>query len=160
MKPEAKLEAILFFNSEPVATGKLAKLLNVKKEEIKTIADNLKQRLDQDSGLTLISDGQSYQLATCQEFAPLAEQITKEELGEELTPAVMDTLAIIAYKGPISRADIENLRGVNSVFTLRKLLIRGLIVYEKDLYRVSVELLKNLGISDPCQLPEYHHDEE
>jgi len=160
MKLETHLEALLFLHSEPISATKIAKLLDIKKEEVKAIVENLKKRLDQGSGLTLVSDGQSWQLVTRQEFAPLVEQITKKELSEELTPATLETLAIIAYKGPISRVKIEHLRGINSVFTLRKLLMRGLVIYEKDLYRVSFDLLKKTGLTDLNQLPEYQKYKE
>lgn len=152
----AQLEALLFVCGEPIAIGKIAKITGEKEEVIKSAADGLRQKLiANDSGLTLIIDGRQLQLVTRPELAPLVEKLVKEEFNEELTPAVLETLAVIAYRGPISRLTIEHLRGVNSALTIRRLLIRGLIAKENDLYRASFDFLKQLGITDTGQLPEY-----
>lgn len=152
----AQLEALLFVCGEPTTVGKIAKIIGEKEEVIKSAADGLRQKLiANDSGLTLIIDGRQLQLVTRPELAPLADKIVKEEFNEELTPAVLETLAMVAYRGPISRLAIEHFRGVNSALTLRRLLIRGLIVKENDLYQISFDFLKQLGITDIGQLPEY-----
>jgi segregation and condensation protein B len=86
----------------------------------------------------------------------------KEELTEDLTPASSETLAIISYLGPISRAKIEYLRGVNSSLILRNLTMRGLIEKVSDdnrssafLYRITFDLMKHLGIEKKEDLPDY-----
>ena len=101
-------------------------------------------------------------MATLPEFAPLVEKLTKGEMREELTPATQETLAIIAYAGPIGRNEIEYIRGVNSSFTLRNLLIRGLIDRAPDpnranayLYALSIDVLKYLNIQKTEELPEF-----
>ena len=66
-------------------------------------------------------------LVAANEFAPLIKEMIKEDIEEELTPAALETLSIIAYRGPMSRAEIEDLRGVNSIYILRQLLLKGLI---------------------------------
>lgn len=152
---DKKMEAVLFLSADSVTNERIAKLLEIKKEEVSVTAKKLKQRLEADSGLTLVSDGQSWQLVTKKELNSFAEQITKEELGEELSPALLETLAVIAYKGPISKVGVEHLRGVNSGFSLRKLLIRGLIQSEGELYKASVDFIKKLGLNEQNQLPEY-----
>ena len=95
-------------------------------------------------------------------ISKLLEEITKQEFTEALTPASLETLSIVMYSGPISRADIEYIRGVNSSFTLRALLMRGLAERETDpkrgnayLYKASFELLRHLGLSKNEDLPDY-----
>jgi segregation and condensation protein B len=102
------------------------------------------------------------QLVTKPEHHELVSQFLKEEMTEELTPASLETLAIIAYMGPVPRAKIDYLRGVNSLFTLRSLRLRGLIERISDpensngfLYQASFDLLKHLGVPKEAQLPEY-----
>jgi segregation and condensation protein B len=101
-------------------------------------------------------------LGTAQELSPLIEQLTKEELSRDLGKAGLETLSIILYQGPISRADIDYIRGVNSQFIVRNLLIRGLIERvdnPKDarsfLYKTTLQLLSHLGVSKIEDLPEY-----
>lgn len=161
MDLSAKIEAILFWKAEPVSIKKLASLLNEKPATIKdgltSLESNLKGR-----GLTLVQTDEEVMLGTSKEFSPLIEQLTKEELTRDLGKAGLETLSIILYQGPISRADIDYIRGVNSQFILRNLLIRGLIERvdnPKDarsyLYKTTLQLLSHLGISKIENLPEY-----
>ena len=113
-------------------------------------------------GLTLIQTDTEVMLGTAKEFSPLIEQLTKEELSRDLGKAGLETLSIVLYQGPISRADIDYIRGVNSQFILRNLLIRGLVERidnPKDarsfLYKTTLDLLAHLGISKVEDLPEY-----
>jgi segregation and condensation protein B len=101
-------------------------------------------------------------LVTRQEAAPLIEGLVKEELSRDLGKAGLETLSTVLYKGPISRRDIDYIRGVNSQFILRNLLVRGLIEKITDakderrfLYRPTFELLQSLGVSSVSDLPEY-----
>ena len=101
-------------------------------------------------------------LGTAKELSPLIEQITKEELIKDLGKAGLETLSIVLYQGPISRAGIDYIRGVNSQFILRNLLIRGLIERVDNpadsrsfLYKPTLALLSHLGISSIAELPEY-----
>jgi segregation and condensation protein B len=161
------IEAILFVYGEPMEIKKLAKLLKTSEAAAKEAIKGLEQQLAAENrGLKLISKdspaGISVQLATKPEFAPLLENFIKEEFKENLTPASLETLSLIAYMGPISRAQIDYYRGVNSAFILRSLLIRGLIERRLDpkktnvyLYELSFDLLKYLGISKVEDLPEY-----
>ena len=85
-----------------------------------------------------------------------------EDIKEKLTPAALDTLSLISYLGPISRVRIDHLRGVNSSYSVRNLLMRGLIEKTTDAqqphiaaYRASFDLLKFLGIGSIEDLPDY-----
>ncbi len=159
----ASLEALLFIHGEPLARKKAQKVLEATNEEFDLLLKELAERLSQtDRGLNLMNDGEKIQLVTKPQFGKLLEGFVKAELNEDLTPAGLEVLSIIAYLGPISRSRIEYRRGVNSSFTLRNLLLRGLIEKFSDsqhpaspLYRPSFEFLKYLGIAKQEELPEY-----
>ena len=164
----ALLEALLFIYGEPLEIKKIAKILNKKNEEVEAGLRFLEEELAAEQrGLVLVRDEDRLQLATKPEFSKILEGITKQEFSEELTPASLETLSIIAYAGPILRADIEYIRGANSSFTLRALVMRGLVEREIDpkrgnayLYRLSFESLRHLGLAKNSDLPEYqkYHD--
>lgn len=161
MNLDQKIEAILFFRGENVSIKKIASILEITPEETKQGIEALKNRL-QTSALTVITKDDEVMLATRPEAAPLIEGLVKEELSRDLGKAGLETLSIVLYKGPISRREIDYIRGVNSQFILRNLLVRGLvekIIDEKDerrfLYRPTFELLQSLGVSSIAELPEY-----
>src|SRR3989344_9385858 len=115
----AELEALLFIHGEPLTLKKISAVLGLEKKEVEQIIEEIKKQLETDSrGLTLVSDGEKIQLATKPQFGKILEDFVKEELSEDLTPASLETLSIVAYFGPISRARIEYVRGVNSIFIL------------------------------------------
>jgi segregation and condensation protein B len=85
-----------------------------------------------------------------------------KEIGEALSPAVSEVLAVVAYRGPLTRAQIEYIRGVNCCFTLRNLAMRGLVERKENpddsrsyLYEISFDFLNSLGIKKVQELPEY-----
>ena len=156
------LEAILFVYGEPMKIRKAAELLGVSEEEVESAAQALKEKNEVSGGLLLIVSESGLQLATKPEFSELVQKIAKEEMDSELSPASLETLAIIAYLGPVSRAEIEFIRGVNSSFILRNLSIRGLIERKSDprrpstfTYQSSLDFLKHIGLDTPEKLPEY-----
>lgn len=169
MKPSrASLEALLFIHGEPLSYKKIQAVLGVEKEELETLIAELKADLESDArGLQLVSDREKIQLATKPEFNNILESFMKEEISEDLSPASLEALAIIAYLGPISRARLEYLRGVNSIVILRSLMIRGLVERFPDpehpasfLYRGTFDLMKHLGIKENGELPEFEKFQE
>ena len=161
MNLDQKIEAILFFRGESVTLKKLADILQISLDEVKVGLETLKNRL-QNSALTVVTKDNEVMLATRAEASPLIEWLVKEELSRDLGKAGLETLSIVLYKGPISRREIDYIRGVNSQFILRNLQVRGLvekITDEKDerrfLYRPTFELLQMLGVSNIKDLPEY-----
>lgn len=157
------LEALLFIYGEPIDIKKAAKMLDVEPAAVKAAAQQLQTRLaSEQSGLALLEHEGALQLTTRSEFGGLLQTVLKAELHEALSSASLETLSIITYAGPVSRAEIDYIRGVNSSFTLRALLLRGLIARENDparanayRYSPSVELLRHLGITTAADLPEY-----
>lgn len=159
----AVIEALLFVYGEPMEIKRLMKISEASKEMIREAVNLIKEKYaDEKSGLTLIENADRLQLATKPEISAFLEDFVKEEFKEELTPASVETLSLIAYFGPLSRARLDYFRGVNSSFILRSLLLRGLIERHSDpqkgnayIYQVSFDLLKYLGISKIEDLPEY-----
>ena len=161
MSLDAKIEAVLFWKAEPVAISKLAKIFAVTPEEIKASLVALEVVL-KGRGVSLLHKDDEVALRTSPEASSLIKDLTKEELTRDLGKAGLETLSIVLYQGPISRREIDYVRGVNSNFILRNLLVRGLvekIENPKDqrsfLYRPSFDLLSYLGISRTDDLPEY-----
>ena len=164
-KITAALEAILFIYGEPLEFKKALALLGTEKEKLSEAYKSLERSLDAENrGLTLVYSGDydRAQLATKADFSPLAAAVLKSELSENLTSAAIDALTIVCYAGPVSRAEIDYIRGVNSGFILRSLMIRGLIDRiphpqkgNAVLYQPSFELLKLLGVGKAERLPEY-----
>lgn len=157
------MEALLFIYGEPMTFKKIAQVLKVKEDEVRETVKNLAENLKEENrGLILITDQDKVQIATKGDFKKISEEIIKEELNENLTLAALETLSIIIYAAPISRAEIEYIRGVNSSFILRSLLIRGLVERSPDpkrsnafIYNPSFEFLKHLGINKVEDLPDF-----
>ena len=159
----ARLETLLFQYGEPITIKKAAALLDVSPEECIEIADAYALALQNDDrGLALFRDGNEIQLTTKSEFRGVLEKVIHDEFKEELTPAAIETISIIAYLGPIPRATIDYVRGVNSSFIVRNLLMRGLVERNQDEnrkhayeYKITFDFLKHLGITRIEELPEY-----
>lgn len=160
---KAILEAILFSYGAPISQKRLAAIVEKREEEIAILLDELREDLEREKrGVRVLTVGDEVQLGSAPEFGSFVEKLFKEDFKEELTPASLETLAIICYRGPISRGEIDFIRGVNSSFILRSLLLRGLVSREPDParphvwhYQPSFELLKLLGVTSKVELPEY-----
>jgi len=163
MTLEAKIEAVLFWKGEPITLAKLATLVGSDKDEVKnaliTLSGSLKNR-----GLSVVINDDEVELRTAPDASILIEKLTKDELMRDLGKAGLETLSIVIYKHPIKRSEIDYIRGVNSSFILRNLLMRGLVerVSEKEgesgrgfSYRPTIELFSYLGVSKIEDLPEY-----
>ncbi len=162
-KKLGELEALLFIHGEPIGKKKIGTVLEISDAETDGLLAALESALLSDErGLHLVREGERVQLATKPDFGNILEQFVKSELSEELTPASLEALSIVAYFAPISRSRIEYLRGVNSIFTLRNLLLRGLVERSPDpahqnayLYRPSFDFLKHIGVKAKEELPDY-----
>lgn len=161
MTLDAKIEAVLFWKAEPMALSKLAKIFAVTIDEIKKTLPILETKL-QGRGVALVIKDDEVALRTTSDASGLIEGLAKEELTRDLGKAGLETLSIVLYQGPISRREIDYVRGVNSNFILRNLLVRGLVEKidnPKDqrsfLYRPTFDLLSLLGISKIDDLPDY-----
>lgn len=159
----AKLETLLFASGIPQDINRIAKVLDTPTDDVLSAIDALETRYrSPESGLTIMRLENSVQLATKGEYAQVIERLRKGELEQPLSRATLETLSVIAYRAPVTRADIDAIRGVNSNFTLRHLLIRGLIEREGNprdgrgyLYRPTFDFLKIIGVDKVTDLPEY-----
>lgn len=161
MNLDAQIEAILFYKAESLSEEKLGELLHVSREEIVRGIEVLSARLA-GTGLTLMRNGNEVMLRVAPEESVLVERIAKEELSREIGKAGIETLAVVLYRGPITRSEIDYIRGVNSAFILRSLMIRGLVERSapegggrSPLYGPTFELLSHLGVAKIEDLPDY-----
>lgn len=161
MNIESKIEAILFYKAEPVKIKELAKMVGEDEQSVKNNISILEKSLE-GRGLCLIYNNDSVMLATSPLAKGLVEKLLKEDLEKDLGKAGLETLSIVLYMGPIKRSEIDYIRGVNSTFILRNLLIRDLIERVDNpedqrsfLYRPTFNLLSHLGVSRVGDLPEY-----
>lgn len=166
---ESKIESLLFAAAKPLTVKKLAEFLDVTPKEVEAALETIVARLHTDaSGLRLVRTGTEVQMMTSPENAKLIRDFLKDETSGELTKPQLETLTVIAYRQPITKAELEQIRGVNCSLILRNLLMRGLIEVEEikekpmPVYRVTHDLLRFLGITDVRELPDFeslHADE-
>jgi segregation and condensation protein B len=155
------VEAVLFWKGEPVSIKKLSQTFAKTEEEILNSLKKLEESLV-GRGVSLIWKEDEVTLGTSKNVSEIIEKLTKEELIRDLGRAGLETLSIIIYQGPISRAEIDYIRGVQSTFILRNLMIRGLvekITNPKDqrsfLYKPTFELLSYMGLTKIEDMPEF-----
>lgn len=154
------LEALLFVSEEPQPLGALARAAGVGEAAARKALAQLAQDYEA-RGLRLMEDGQKYQLVTAPDYAPYVDALLGAGPGQRLTRAALETLTIIAYRQPCSRAEIEAIRGVNSDRLVVTLEQRGLIentgysegIGRAKLYRTTMKFLEHFGIRSPAELP-------
>ncbi|MGM9906974.1 SMC-Scp complex subunit ScpB [Limosilactobacillus sp.] len=130
MTNTAQIEGLLFISGdEGITVGDLAKVTGFMKPAITAILDKLAARYEEDpnSALVVLHSGQTYRLATKPTLAPVIKQYFEIPLTVPLTNALLEVLAIIAYRQPITRLEIDEIRGVQSSGSLQKLMARGLV---------------------------------
>jgi segregation and condensation protein B len=161
MSLDSQIEAVLFYKTEPYRKDALAAFFEVSLEEADAGLQILAERL-KIGGTRLIMTDTTVQLTTAPEYSALIEQLKKDELSSDIGKAGAETLAIITYRGPLSRAEIDKIRGVNSTFIIRNLLVRGLIErrdHPSDsrsfMYAVTPMLLSHLGVTTREELPDF-----
>lgn len=159
----SRIESVLFLHGEPMKKKKLAERVGGRMDALDAALSALRARYeDADAGLSLVEHDGAVELATSPENADVTEAFVAAEREESLGKATLETLSIIAYRGPVTRNEIDAIRGVNSSFALRNLLLRGLVDREPNpldareyRYTTSFRLLELLGISSLSELPEY-----
>jgi len=156
-----KLEAFLFAEGGPLSRKKLLQLLECTPEQLATAVAELSNSLA-GRGITLIQTETEVALAVSSSTQSALEKAFEKELGREIGEAGLEVLAIVLYRGPSTRAQIDYVRGVNSSTSVRSLLSRGLLERASNpndareyLYRPTTELLAYLGIGSTQDLPEY-----
>jgi segregation and condensation protein B len=157
----SKIQAFLFYSAEPTNLKDIAQITKSTKEETLSAINELRELLE-GSGLAIIEANNTFTLTTSKEVSSFIEEYTKEELDRDLGKAGLETLSIVLYMGPISRSDLEYIRGVQSSFILRALSVRGLIERVENptdkrayLYRPTINLLAHLGVKKVEDIPKY-----
>jgi len=161
------LEALLFSSPGLASVDALARAMDISKKECAQLLETLKTQLKENHGIRLQMVKNQYQLVTAAEFAPAIESFLGLEVTTRLSQAALEALAIIAYKQPTTRPEIDSIRGVNSDGVVRTLLSRGLIeelgrseaAGRPILYGVTPEFLQHFGLESLEQLPELNLDE-
>lgn len=158
----SQIESILFVASRPMSIEEIAKNIDASLEEMSSALKRIKEKYNtSESGIHIIDNGYDVQMVTNPENVEFVEKITTKEVKGELTRAQLETLTVIAYQCPITRPELEQLRGVNCSVILRNLQMRGLIDEDEAVdavvpsYRVSAGALRFLGINSPMDLPNY-----
>ena len=163
MNIESVIESLLFISGEPMSFKKMAKLTSINEGELKLSAGVLtKKYSDEKRGLRILIKGDKAQIVTAGENSEFVEKFLKADVEGSLSRAASEVVSIIAYRGPLARSEIEEIRGVNCSFTLRHLMIRGLIERINNpedarayLYKISFDFLKKLGVESVEELPKY-----
>ena len=161
-KLKVTIESLLFASGEPIKIAKLAKICAVSEEDVEGAVSSLGEDYAKGSGLALARIADAVQLVTNPASAEYVAELMKSDIAENLSQASLEVLSIVAYRGPITRAEIEEIRGVNCTFTLRALAIRGLIDKIENikdnrryLYSVSFDFLKKMGLESVEKLPDW-----
>jgi segregation and condensation protein B len=156
----AQLEALLFIAERPLARREIAVLAGVSRELVDERLGDLEVAL-RTRGIRLVIAGDHVELATAAEAGPLIARYVGAD-GVRLSPAALETLAIVAYRQPVTRADVERVRGVDSEYVLRSLLHRRLVVEQGRadapgrpiLYATGFEFLERFGLASLEDLPQ------
>jgi segregation and condensation protein B len=160
--PLAALEAILFVTESPVPTEELAEVLELPKGEVEMLLAELGRRLnDRGSGLELRQVAGGWRLYSSPDAFPYLERFSTSATARKLTPAALEVLAVVAYRQPVSRAQIAEIRGVDSESSVRTLERLGLVEEAGRLsvpgnpavYRTTSSFLERIGLNDLHQLP-------
>ncbi|MEJ5201315.1 MAG: SMC-Scp complex subunit ScpB [Anaerolineales bacterium] len=160
---ESSIEALLFVAASSVSIAQLAAVLEETSEVIEQALRELEKRYLNRGGIRIQWSAGRVQLTTAPEYAPTIEKFLGYEATTHLSRAAQETLAIIAYRQPITRPGIDAIRGVNSDGVLRSLLSKGLIQEvgraegpgRPILYGTTAEFLQYFGLSSLSQLPPY-----
>lgn len=162
-----QIEALLFSAGHPLTRKELAKILNQDSNVVDAALGELASATGR--GIVVVDDGREVELRVAGMAAPLVEQVRKDEYNREVGRAGQETLAAVLYRGPLTRAEVDFIRGVNSSQTLRTLTMRGLLRKVETtegrtlpdgrrgsfLYEPTTELLASLGVASVRELSDY-----
>ena len=161
LKP--KIEALLFLSTKPITFKRLAKMLKVNIADIESALQEMATQINaENKGVHLVISQDAATLATNPSLAEELSDLTKDDMQSELTRPQLEALTIIAYRAPITKAEVEHVRGVNCSIILRNLLMRGLIEEREDknklqpVYTLSSKMLRHLGIHGVEELPDFN----
>lgn len=162
MNDLAALEAVLFVTEHPVPTRELAEVLELPMTRVEELLTELETRLaEREAGMVLKSVAGGWRLYSHPDAYPYLERFSTSATARKLSSAAMETLAVVAYRQPVSRGQISEIRGVDSDSAVRTLERLGLIEEKERLnipgnpavYRTTESFLEKLGLNDLSELP-------
>ena len=166
---KGKIEAILFVAGEAVPLQELSRALQVEKQELELLIQEMSSDYDFNfRGLMINRFADKVQLTTRPQYAEDIVRLLQPIRKQSLSQTIMETLSVIAYRQPVTRAEIEAIRGVKCDYSLQSLIAKGLIrdVGRKDtigrpiLYGTTDEFLSHFGIRDLSELPDVVQEEQ
>lgn len=167
--PELYIEALIFSSEQSIRMEEIMYCLqsaferDFSKDEVMQSLDNIKKKYQEDTlAIELVHISNGYQFLTKKKFHPVISLLQLQRSKKKLSPAALETLAIIAYKQSVTKLEIEQIRGVNSDYSVQKLLEKELItiVGKSDtvgrpiLYSTSQQFMDYFGINDLSELPQ------
>lgn len=162
MSLKSKIESLLFISAKPMTANQLSDILGSNAKEVVAAGDDLVEEYKtKKQGIQIIKNGSKFQMVSAPENAKEVQKFIKDETTGELSRPSMETLTIIAYRGPIAKIDLDRIRGVNCSLIVRNLMLRGLIEGRTDkkrkdiLYSVTFDFIRFLGINNIEELPDY-----
>jgi len=162
MPIKSKIESLLFISAKPMTAKQLSELLKKKEDEVKEAGEQLVEEYKENKkGIQIIKNGSKYQMVSAPENSQIVQEFVHDETTGELSRPSLETLTIIAYRGPISKINLDRIRGVNCSLILRNLLLRGLVEAKADklkddtYYTVTLDFVRFLGINDIKELPDF-----
>lgn len=162
MNLKSKLESLLFVSIKPLSLKVLAEACELGLDQVKSGLEELALDYKENGrGLSLINNNNLYQIVSHPENSDLVKDFIKSEINSELSQPSLETLTIIAYRGPVKKLELDRIRGVNCSLILRNLLLRGLIEEkynrseDENYYSLSLDFVRYLGVNQVSDLPDY-----
>ena len=162
LKTEAAVEAILFSIGDSVPLKELAKVLEIDEPSLDKIIQNMMDKYDkEDRGIRIVKLESAYQLCTKNEYYDVLTKVVNMPKKHNLTDSLMETLSIVAYKQPVTRQEIESIRGVSCVHAINKLVEYNLImevgrldaIGRPILFGTTEDFLRSFGVTSMDELP-------
>jgi len=168
-KTLSQIESLLLVTAKPLSYKELAKLINVQGSEVESACLELQAKYNQpEQGIQVLLNNNQIQLVTNPDNVSIVKNFLQAETTGELSRPSMETLTIIAYRQPITKEALEQIRGINCSLILRNLMIRGLVEAQEikggltTTYSLTMDFLRFLGVHSVEELPDYqtlHTDE-
>lgn len=157
-----KIESLLFVASRPLGLKKICEQTGGEKKVVGELLDQLVLECKKSGrGVQIMEIDGEYQMSTVPDSSKMIKEFLKDEMTGELTRPALETLTIVAYRGPISKPELEQIRGINCSLILRNLMIKGLVEAKASdaggeaLYNITLDFMRYLGIAKVSELPGY-----
>lgn len=162
MSLKSQVESLLFVSLKPLSLKDLSVATGAKTKDLEEAVEELVADYSGgERGLAIIKNNKQYQLTTAADNAAIVQEFLKDETSGELSQPSLEALTIIAYRGPITKLELERIRGVNCSLIIRNLLLRGLIeekfekAKDENYYTVTHDFVRFLGLGNIEELPDY-----